>query len=118
MTAVLDAPATATGPTVRSTLRRYRGPALVLAGLLLVGVVGGLLSSAGQGGRLDPDSYTPGGARALAQLLRDEGVQVERVGTVTELRGGDRTDRVVLVPFPGVRQRLQLGRAGGHDWSA
>lgn len=99
MTLLQDAPATASGPTVRSAARSARGPVLVVAGLVVVAVVLGLLSG-GRGGRLDPDSFTPGGTRALAELLRDGGVAVERVDTVEQVLAGDRTDTTVVVPLP------------------
>ena len=99
MTVLQDAPATASGPTVRSTARSARGPVLVVAGLVVVAVVLALLSG-GSGGRLDPDSFTPGGSRALAELLRDRGVTVERVDTVEQVLAGDRTDTTVVVPLP------------------
>lgn len=98
MTLLQDAP-TATGPTVRSATRSARGPVLVAAGLVVVAVVLALLSG-GSGGRLDPDSYTPGGARAVATLLRDGGVPVDRVDTVEQVLAGDRTDVTVVVPLP------------------
>ena len=89
---------TAAGPTVSTVTRTARGPVLVGAGLVLVAVLLALLSAGGRGGRLDPDSYTPGGSRAIAELLRDAGVPVQRVETLDEVV--DRTDVTVVVPFP------------------
>lgn len=91
---------TATGPTVTSTARSARGPALAVGALVLVGILTGVLSVAGEGGRLDPSSYTPAGSRAVAELLRARGVQVERVDTLDAVVAADRTDTTVVVPFP------------------
>ena len=99
MTLLQDAPATASGPTVRTTARSARGPVLVVAGLVVVAMVLALLSGE-RGGRLDPESYTPGGARAVATLLGDAGVTVERVETIEQVLAGDRTDTTVVVPLP------------------
>lgn len=91
---------TATGPTVTSTARTARGPALVVGALVLVGIGTGVLGAAGEGGRLDPSSFTPAGSRAVAELLRAQGVQVDRVETLDEVAAADRTDTTVVVPFP------------------
>ena len=113
MTVLQEAPPTATGPTVRSTARTARGPVLVVAGIVLVGVLLGVLSATGPGGRLDPDSYTPGGSRAVAELLRDRGVPVERVDTVEAVATADRTDSTVVVPFPQALAPSELEQLAG-----
>jgi hypothetical protein len=100
VTLLQDAPPTAVGPTIGSTARRARGPVLVAAGLVLVGVLVAVLSASGPGGRLDPDSYTPGGSRAVAELLRQRGVEVDRVETLEAVVAADRPDTTVVVPFP------------------
>ncbi len=99
---LLDTPpaatTSATGPTLSTTARTARGPALVVAALLVVGAVVGLLGAGGTGGTLDPDSYAPAGSRAVAELLRAQGVEVVRADTVpTALAaGGD----VLVLPAP------------------
>lgn len=108
MTLVQEAPATATGPTVRSGWQRARGPVLVGLALVLVGVVLGVLSSTGPGGRLDPDSFTPGGSRALAELLRDRDIPVDRVDSVEAVLAADRTDTTVIVPLPQALAQSEL----------
>lgn len=113
MTVLQEPPPTATGPTVRSTARTARGPVLVVAGIVLVGVLLGVLSATGPGGRLDPDSYAPGGSRAVAELLRARDVPVDRVDTVEEVLAGDRTDTTVLVPFPQALAPSELEQLGG-----
>ncbi|MFC0198776.1 DUF4350 domain-containing protein, partial [Microbacterium arthrosphaerae] len=52
----------------------------IALGLLVIGGIGGAVSAANQWaqrGALDPDSTGPAGARALAEVLRDHGVEVE-----------------------------------------
>ena len=91
---------TATGPTVSTAARNVRGPVLVVTALVVVAVLTALVRTSGEGGRLDPASYTPAGARAVAELLRDAGVEVQRVDTVQAVQAADRTDVTVVVPFP------------------
>lgn len=104
-------PGTATGPTVRTTARAARGPVLVVLVLLLTGGLVGLLGATGDGGRLDPDSYGPSGSRAVAELLRDQGVEVVRVDTVpTALAaGGD----VLVLPTPEALAPAELEELAG-----
>jgi len=92
-----DAQGTATGPTATSVWRRARSPLAVLLLLVLVGVGVGLLRDGG-GGRLDPDSYAPSGSRAVAEVLRQQGVPVTRVDTVEGVRAVAGPRVTVLVP--------------------
>ena len=51
----------------------------IAAGFIVVGIVGSLLAGIGERaarGSLDPESAGPGGTRALAEVLRDNGVEV------------------------------------------
>ena len=105
-------PSTATGPTVRSTWRSARGPLLVVALLVLAGVVVGLLSASGPGGRLDPDAPTPAGAQAVARLLTAQGVPVTRLDTVDAVEDADAADRTVVVPLPEALASSELARLG------
>ena len=75
--ATTSAAAPPTSPAVRR--RRLRTVAWVVAGLLTVAAVGALTARPSSRTYLDPESASPGGARALAQLLRQDGVTVERV---------------------------------------
>lgn len=61
------------------SVRKLRMLGALAAALLFVGLLGGLLANRSSRTYLDPDAATPGGARAVAQLLRDEGVVVQRV---------------------------------------
>lgn len=110
MTAV-EAPAlpTATGPTARSTVRTLRGPVLVGVLLAVALAVTAVVSRGGPDGRLEPGSYSPAGARALAELLEDRGVPVRRVDTVdAALEGTART--VLLLPAPSALTAGELAR--------
>jgi len=113
VTAVEDRLSTATGPTVRSTARSARGPVIIGLGLLLVGGITGALGATGDGGRLDPDSYTPGGSRAVAELLNDRGVPVERVDTVQAVMAASRPDTTVVVPSPEALAASELEQLAG-----
>ncbi|WP_235566825.1 DUF4350 domain-containing protein [Microbacterium sp. Root61] len=65
-----------------SRRRGLLGWAAIVVALVVVGVAGALLSGAGQWAQrdvLDPDSAGPQGTRALAQILRDQGIEVEVV---------------------------------------
>lgn len=101
----MTAPSTATGPTLRSTVRWVRGPVLVVGVLVLVSGVAALLSLRPTGS-LDPDAYDPAGSRAVAELLRNGGVEVDRVGTVDDVLAGDAPASVVVLPQP---QGLAIG---------
>ena len=108
-----DAPAgTATGPTVRSTGRGLRGPALVLLVVAVTGAVVGLLGAGGDGGRLDPDSYGPSGARAVAELLRDGGVEVVRADTVDTALAAD--GDLLVIPLPSALAEAELEQLAGE----
>ena len=86
------APATtATSISGRQLWRSGRGlllvGALALAGALLIAV----LSSGHRAGFLDPESVTGSGSRAVAQVLRSQGVDVTRaegVAAATSARAG------------------------------
>lgn len=86
MSTTLTAPETSLAPGARSTWRSMRVPLLAAAALLLVSITLAVLAGRGSSGQLDPDSYEPGGARAAAQLLRAEGVDVHVVRTVADAR--------------------------------
>ena len=112
---VEDAPGpgvTVTGPTSRSLWRRYR-VALLLLALVVVAAIGiAYARSRGAEGRLDPRSVRPDGGRALAALLGDRGVEVDRVTDPQLLAAGLGAGDAVLVPIPG-QLRGDAARAVG-----
>jgi len=91
------APARATVPAWR------RGPLPYLAALgaiVAVAAAGVLAQGSGNARRLDPDGTSEQGARALAVLLRDRGVAVERIGTVAAALAGSDTGTTIFLPQP------------------
>lgn len=87
----------ATPPVARRS-RSVLGWAAVTAGLLVAGIavaaIAGINTMPAQG-LLDPEAAGPEGSRALAELLRDRGVEVEiardRTAALQALEGGDAT---------------------------
>jgi hypothetical protein len=107
------APGTVTGPTIRSLWRRYRVALLVLAIVLVGAGAIALARSRGAGGRLDPRSAQPDGGRALATLLEERGVRVDRVTDPDQASGDLDARTVVLVPIPGQLGSDAARRLGG-----
>jgi hypothetical protein len=114
VTVVEDRPSTATGPTVRSTARSARGPVLLLLAIVVTAVVVGVLSLGGPSGRLDPDSAAPSGAKALAQVLRDSGVQVRRVETVEQVVEANGPEDTVVIGVPAALADSELEQLGAQ----
>jgi hypothetical protein len=102
---------TATGPTARSVARGARGPVLAVIALVITGVALWAYSATGPQGTLDPAAYTPDGAHAIATLLRDRGVAVERVETADAVTG--RAGSTVLVPVAGALTPEELHQLAG-----
>ncbi len=100
-------------PGARATWRTSRAPVL-LGALLLVASVGiALLSARGTSGRLDPSSYEPEGSRALAQLLRAEGVTVRELRTVGAAEDAARAATTLLITDPDLIPPRSLDRLAG-----
>ncbi|GLW05334.1 membrane protein [Microtetraspora sp. NBRC 13810] len=70
---------TSVSPTARGIWRGWRAALVVAAIVVAAALVGALLTGGDQGRSLDPADSTLTGSRALAELLRDAGVRVERV---------------------------------------
>ena len=87
---------TATGPTARTVTRSARGPVLVVLAIVLMGFVVAAYVGSGPKQPMNPAAYTPDGAHAVAALLRDRGVDVQRVETVDAAIGS--TSGTVFVP--------------------
>lgn len=87
-----------TSPTAASMWRRNR--VAVLVGLLIVAtaVFGVMLGGAGGPGRpLDPADASLRGSKALAELLRERGVTVERVTSVEAAAASAGADRLLVL---------------------
>ncbi|HUR73445.1 MAG TPA: DUF4350 domain-containing protein [Sporichthya sp.] len=113
VTAPRAAPAegvTSLAPGARSTWRSVRVPVLAAALLLTVSVGLAVLAGRGATGQLDPDSYEPAGSHAVAQLLRDQGVDVHVARTVAEARAAS-PGATVIVTQPVLLPPEALGRA-------
>lgn len=100
----LATPAAPTLPPV-SRRRRVIGWAAVVAALVVVGIVGSVISISSEWsekGALDPHSVAPQGTGALAEVLRDHGVEVvvvrDRDAARTELERGVATLALLDTP--------------------
>ncbi|MFJ9813248.1 DUF4350 domain-containing protein [Streptomyces sp. NPDC101158] len=92
--------ATSTSLTPRQIWTRTRGTLLVLALLLIGGVVLATARSTGQHGLLDPRSADPYGSRAVAELLKAQGVTVDIADTLAEATRATGADTTLLVTTP------------------
>jgi len=70
---------TAVTPDARTTVRRWRGPVLLVVVVVLSSVLLALAQGQRNRGYLDPDAVDPRGSGALAALLEEQGVDVVRV---------------------------------------
>lgn len=86
----------------RRVWRAARTPVAIAVLVVVAAVLLTMLVDRTSRGPLDPAGVAPAGSRAVAELLRDNGVTVDVVRTSADIdRAGDGTS--VLVPFP---QRL------------
>ncbi|AFM19502.1 hypothetical protein Mycch_4807 [Mycolicibacterium chubuense NBB4] len=94
---------TVTGPSsaVGATLRqRWRGAKWVLAALVVIVAVAVLstwLTAARPGGRLDPESTSAQGARALVTLLREHGVDVVAATSLADVERQARPGTLLVI---------------------
>ncbi|MDN4598428.1 DUF4350 domain-containing protein [Leifsonia virtsii] len=94
--------ATAVSATVRQTTRRAV-PWLILAAIAVAVAVFGILLTGGrvdQGTPLDAKNPAPGGAKAVAQVLRSHGVDVRTASTLKAAQDAAADDATVLVYDP------------------
>ncbi|MFI8517335.1 DUF4350 domain-containing protein [Streptomyces sp. NPDC085481] len=96
---------TATSPTstslsARQIWTRARSALLILALILIGGIVVATMRSADHHGRLDPRSADPSGSRAVAELLKAQGVTVDLAGTLAEATAATGADTTLLVTTP------------------
>lgn len=94
--------AAAVSPTVRQTTRRAV-PWLILAAIAVAVAVLGILLTGGrvaEGTPLDAANPAPGGAKAVAEVLRSQGVDVRSVSTLDAARDAAADDATVLVYDP------------------
>ncbi len=90
---------TAVSPTGRTLWHRGRLPALLVVAALLAAILIAAVTSGGRLGSLDPDSVSATGSKALAQILRGQGVEVVRaqgIAAATQAQEGD----TLVIPGP------------------
>lgn len=98
--------------------RRIAAWVAIALALLIIGGIGGAISAANQWAQrdlLDPDSAGPGGTRALAQILREHGIEVtvarDREAAARALAQGPAT--LVLPDAPALSDDAVADLAGG-----
>ncbi|MFD7166521.1 DUF4350 domain-containing protein [Streptomyces violascens] len=106
MTAPIAAP-TSTSVTARQLWARTRGLLLALAVLAAAGIVLAALHSNSQHGSLDPRSADQYGSRAVAQLLKTQGVSTRVVTTLDQATAATGTDTTLLITVPDLLTKAQ-----------
>ena len=91
----------------RSNRRRTIRRLALLACLVIIAVFAVTLVTARGGTPLDPNSAAPSGTRALAELLRDRGLSVERVQSLSAAETS--SPITVVVPTPLLLSRSDIG---------
>lgn len=99
-----------TDPTAADVWRSAKGPVAVLALVLLAGLLLALAHGGSSSRRLDPASPKPDGGRALAELLRGQGVRVDVVTTSDEMAATTRRGDTLLVVEPDLLPDGQVER--------
>lgn len=94
---------------------RVRWVFFVSLAVFVATLVVALSTGTGSGGELDPDSYGEEGARAVAEILRDEGVEVVRVTRSTEAARLADGGTTLVVVQPHILAREQLDRIAATD---
>ncbi|NUO99886.1 MAG: DUF4350 domain-containing protein [Nonomuraea sp.] len=104
-----------TSPTVRSTWRASRVAVVLGLVAVLIAVAGVLLGpQRGPSRYLDPADTSQAGSKALAELLRARGVQVDRVDSVQAAADKAATgDRLLLVTDTTYVNEYQLAKVPG-----
>ncbi|HJQ46224.1 MAG TPA: DUF4350 domain-containing protein [Amycolatopsis sp.] len=107
---------TTVSPDARRIWRAARAPVVIALVIVFGAVVLVLARGNGQHGELDPGSADPNGSRALATLLRDQGVRIVTVRTVDETRQAltASLDATLLVTDPDVVRPAMLGELRGR----
>jgi Domain of unknown function (DUF4350) len=83
----------------RAQWRAARAPVGIGLLVVLAGVLLAVFADRAEQGLLDPAAVDPAGSRAVAELLRDQGVTVDVARTAAEVRSAGPA-ATVLVPFP------------------
>ncbi|WP_308268973.1 DUF4350 domain-containing protein [Yinghuangia soli] len=106
---------TSISPDAAAVWRAARGPLLLAVLVLLVVSIGVLVNGGRDRGELDPRATDKSGSRAVAELLRRQGVDVRRVTTTEEARAAVESapgTTALFVPFPKRLDDAQLQAVG------
>ena len=87
----------AVGPTVVARWRSARWVLIALVVVVGVATLSTYLTAPRPGGAMDPESTSPGGARALVTILRERGVDVVAAGDIAAVERAARPDTLILV---------------------
>ncbi|MFC9246995.1 DUF4350 domain-containing protein [Streptomyces sp. NPDC057136] len=110
MTETVTASPTSASPTARQVWNRTRGLMLALIILVVAGITLAAMRSGDHHGRLDPRSADPQGSRAVAELLKRNGVSVDVVTTLDEATTATGPDTTLLVTAPNLLTPYQQRR--------
>jgi hypothetical protein len=118
MTSVSDRAArTTTDPTAAQIWAAARGPVAVLLLVLVAGVVLAAVAGGRPTGLYDPRAADPSGSRAVAALLRDQGVTVDLVRTSAAMQARAHAGDTLFVAEPDllVASQARAVRDSGAD---
>lgn len=94
-------------PTPTQRLRRARPLIVIAIAVVASALLAAIFAGRQQAGLLDPAATTSEGSRALAELLRDEGVDVVAVDTIADAEAAVGPGTTLFVTVP---DRLPAGR--------
>lgn len=95
-------------PTIARHWQRWRVPVAIALVIVLGGITLAVIQSRASGGPLDPQSARRPGARALAVLLEDRGVDVDRTRTLASTLDRVDDDTTLVVTHPSMLTSSQL----------
>jgi Domain of unknown function (DUF4350) len=93
-----------------ATWRSLRAPLIVVGLLIAVTIVSAVVQAQGRRGFLDPDAVDDGGSRAIANLLRDRGVNVRPARTTDAAVADASAGSTLVVAQPDLLTPGQLDR--------
>lgn len=88
---------TSVRPTIAARWRTARWVLLALILIVAISTLATALTASRPGGRMDPESTSSDGARALVSLLRDNGVDVVEADSITDVERAARPDSLLVV---------------------
>ncbi|GLY68248.1 DUF4350 domain-containing protein [Amycolatopsis taiwanensis] len=109
---------TPTSPDAKRVWRAARAPIFIAVVILLGASLVLLIRGDTSHGDLDPGSAEPGGSRALANLLTQQGVRVVGVRTFADAEAELSPDATLLVTGPGLVEPGRLAELRSHAGEA